>query len=347
MARISDYNQMQRLAEFGLRIQTIYRDGRHMVERNSDGSRNDNVEHGIRLCKNYWKGNKLLYRALGFDPSISYTYVVSGHDDDLLTCPNCGAQFRENEAFEACPFCGTFWNIDYDRKLLGAREHYNLLLKNGLYRFIALVLALVTGIPAAILLMRSISRTWNAFDQLKTAALALGFVALAFLFFYFVDAKLILGPLRRQKERQNAREAAFWADLAREDCDKTRFFNNLNFELARLFYGQTPDIIDYDILDYEDFTRLQSANELMVRVRLRLRTIHYRKGRIEANLRSESYTLRYNPEHAELAQLDGDATVIACRGCGASIDVLSGRCSSCGRPNLSYQAWYLVDGAKA
>ena len=88
----------KRLKEQGISICSKYKSNDTILERNTDKTkRNDNIQNGICLEKDYYKNNKLLIKVFNFDPRIKYTYMSTNNGENNITCPNCGNTSKENE----------------------------------------------------------------------------------------------------------------------------------------------------------------------------------------------------------------------------------------------------------
>ena len=94
------------------------------------------------------------------------------------------------------------------------------------------------------------------FDILKIVigTLILGLVL--FIFFYYMDAKMILPSIKREKERQNNLQKEFWKRMEEKNVDKIKFFNNMIYLLRELYYSDKYSrVIDFDIIDYDEKLR--------------------------------------------------------------------------------------------
>ena len=134
----------KRLKEQGISICSKYKSNDTILERNTDKTkRNDNIQNGICLEKDYYKNNKLLIKFFNFDPRIKYTYMSTNNGENNITCPNCGNTSKENEIEDGCPYCGTNYNIEYSDKSLGTKYHYDRVLQGSNYKTITLVIDII------------------------------------------------------------------------------------------------------------------------------------------------------------------------------------------------------------
>ena len=116
------------------------------MERNTDDSKNDDIQNGIRCKKEYYKNNTLIHTEKEFDSRIEYSFISKNIEEKDYTCPNCGMQSKTKDFVDGCPYCQTSYNIDYSFKELGSKKHYDRCLRSNTYR-------IVTGIIDFIICM--------------------------------------------------------------------------------------------------------------------------------------------------------------------------------------------------
>ena len=249
MALISDNSHANILKKYNINIKTKYIVGNKILERNTDNSINDEINNGIRCEKEYFLNNRLLHSEKIFDSRIEYTYITNKQEEKEQYCPNCGMRGKLKDFLDGCPYCGTTYNIDYTEKDLGSKYHYDLVLKKNTYRIVTYIVDLLISILLAYLFIKNTSRTFNSYDISKVFIYGFILSLVLYYFFYILDAYIILGPIRSYKEKQNKKQIDFWN---RTKIDKKSFYNNLNYEISNQYY-KTNNIIDYDIIDFEDF----------------------------------------------------------------------------------------------
>ena len=127
----------------------------------------------------------------------------------------------------------------------------------------------------------------------------------------------------------------FWN---RTKIDKTKFFNNLNYEVRNKYYTN-GDIIDYDIIDYDEFEDNVVDGILHVKVTAYVRIVKYNNGKLKSSYITDTYNMkRLNKETLEIK--DG-VNIIKCHNCGASIDATKGMCEYCHAEIKPLQEWIL------
>ena len=332
MAFISETLQMRRLTESGVNIKTTYIVDGTLRYRSTDGTCQDDVHSGIRCRKEYFRQGKLLHTEKIFDSRMEYTYVSGMDEEAQHTCENCGFTGKVKEFVNGCPCCDAASNIDYADKELGSKHHYDLVLQSPVYRIVTGVVDYIISFLLCSLWIINTSRTFNGYDVGKIFIYSTILAMILYYFFYLCDAYVVLGPVRRYKEKQNRRQQEFWTGTG---IDKKRFYNNLNYEAGRRYYSR-PNVIDYDIMDYTGLQEHVENGILCVDVELQVRLVYLRGGRITSEYRKDTFSLSHNDR---VMTLDSGIHVIKCPKCDANIDVTKGVCEYCGTEIDSLQEW--------
>ena len=238
---------------------------------------------------------------------------------------------------DGCPYCRTYYNIDYTNKDLGSKYHYDRVLKNSSYRIITGVVDLIISLILCFFFIKTTSRTFNSVDIAKVFIYGLILSMVLYYFFYILDAYVILGPIKRYKDKQNKKQIDFWE---RTKIDKKSFFNNFNYEVRKYYYSKN-DIIDFDVLDYIEFEDFTKKDIQYVRVLAEIRIVYYNMGKIKSKFSKEEFIFKKNPN--EKLELKDDANIIKCHNCGASIDATKGICSYCHTKIKYLQEWILEE----
>ncbi len=334
MPLISDNFQKKKLKEFGINIKTKYIVGNKIYERNSNDSHNDNITSGIRCEKDYYIDNKLVHKETEFDSRIEYTFI-SNIENKKYKCPNCGMQSKLTDFVDGCPYCNTYYNIDYTDKDLGSKYHYDQVLRNNSYRIITGIIDLIISIILSFIFIHATSRTFNSIDILKVFIYGLILSMILYYFFYILDAYIILGPIKRYKDKQNQKQIDFWENTK---IDKKSFFNNFNYEVRKYYYSQ-KNIIDFDVLDYIEFNNFTKKNNQYIKVLAEIRLVYYEMGKIKSKFIKEEFIFKKNPN--EKLELKDGVNIIKCHNCGASVDATMVHCSYCHIKIKYLQEWIL------
>ena len=329
--------QDKRLRKYNVNIKTKFLDGDKHKERNSDDSHNDDIKSGIILEKDYYVGGILNKKENIFDSRILYNYEFDSEEE--IICKNCGvngkaADFENN----GCPYCGSSYNIEYDTKELGSKNYYDYVVKDRKYIMKVLIKDLIISLIIIGIYILTTSRTMYFFDILKIVVGTLILGLILFIFFYYMDAKMILPSIKAKKEKQNDLQREFWERMEEKKVDKIQFFNNLVYLLRELYYSDKyPNVIDFDIIDYDNYKDVYIDNDMFVDITLDIRIVSFDKGKIVSKREEKTYRLKRLNEFRELK---GGINFIKCPSCGHSIDVTLSECSYCGHKINYLQEWY-------
>lgn len=337
MALISETYQKEKLKRYGINIRTKYIVGNKILERNTNDTVNDNIERGIRCQKEYYIDNKLAHKEKLFDSRIEYTYIMDNNINEEYECPNCGMKSPLKDFIDGCPYCKTYYNMDYSEKDLGSKYHYDRVLKSNIYRVITLIVDIIISIIISFIFIKLTSRTFNNYDIIKIFIYGIILSLILYYFFYIADAYIILSPIKKFKDKENKKQIEFWK---RTKINKKTFFNNLNYEIRKKYYSK-ENIIDYDILDYTNFKDYEVNGVLYVDVTADLRIVTYENKKIKSKIITQTYTMKQNKN--TLLNLGTKENIIRCANCGASIDVTKGKCEYCHSEIKYLQEWILEE----
>lgn len=336
MSLLSESHHREKLKKHNINIKTKYIVANKILERNTNNSVNDDIVNGIRCEKKYFQNDKLVHTEKIFDSRITYSFVVQKESEEDYTCINCGMNSKLKDFIDGCPYCNTYYNIDYTDKDLGGKYYYDLVLKSNKYRKITGIIDLIVSIILSFIFIKTTSRTFNAIDISKIFIYGIILSLVLYYFFYILDAYIILGPIKKYKNKQNQKQKEFWK---RTKIDKKHFFNNFNYEIRKYYYNK-KDIIDYDILDYLELNEYTEKGKLYVDVIIEIRIVYLQNGNIKSKIINDKHTI--TKHNNEILKLNPGANHIKCNNCGSSINVNIGACEHCGT-KLSYlQDWILV-----
>ena len=146
MPLISESYHNEKLKNYNINIKTKYIVGNKILEKNTDGSINDDISNGIRCKKDYYINNRCVHTEKLFDSRIEYTFISNSKENEEYTCKNCGMSSKLKEFVDGCPYCGTYYNIDYTDKDLGGKYHYDRILKSTRYRTITALIDVIFSV---------------------------------------------------------------------------------------------------------------------------------------------------------------------------------------------------------
>lgn len=333
MALISKKSYFEKLKDNNIKVITKYKVGNNIISCDNEKI-NEDVVSGIRLEKEYYKNGYFIGKIFDFDSSIEYTMVNPKLDNK--ECPNCGMKMNENEYDTSCPYCHTYFNLDFKDKALGNKSTYNYVVHSKLYRLIALLIDILIVFPLVFLYIKNTSRTFNEFDFLKIGVFTTLLVIIFYLIFYVVDFYVVLGPLKRRKTIENAKIKEFWNKTR---IDRVKFFNNVAYELENYYFRDDfKDIIDFDIVDYNNFRLEKNEKQEIVYVDILIRFIRLKGNKIKEKYVKKEYKFRRaNKDNIG----NNNSSIVMCRNCGASLDITKNECEYCGTKYNYLQEWYL------
>lgn len=333
MPLISDNSQNNKLKKFNINIKTKYIVHDKILERNTNNSYNDDIKSGIRCKKEYYIGDRLLKIENQFDSRIEYTFIAN--EDKEFVCVNCGLHTNLSEFVDGCPYCGTYYNLDYTEKDLGSKYHYDRVLRTNTYRVITGIVDLVFSLLAMYYFIKFTSRTFNVYDISKIFIYGFILSVVLYYFFYLIDGYIVLKPIKLYKDGQKQKQVEFWN---RTKIDKKKFFNNLNYEIGRKYFNDI-DVIDYDILDYDEFTDSYINNVMYVKVKAYVRVVKFVNGKLKSMYITDTYNMKRMNEN--VFEMKNGTNFVKCNNCGASVDVVKEKCDYCGTKISPLQEWIL------
>lgn len=333
MPLISDNSQNNKLKKFNINIKTKYIVHDKILERNTNNSYNDDIKSGIRCKKEYYIGDRLLKIENQFDSRIEYTFIAN--EDKEFVCVNCGLHTNLSEFVDGCPYCGTYYNLDYTEKDLGSKYHYDRVLRTNTYRVITGIVDLVFSLLVTYYFIKFTSRTFNVYDISKIFIYGFILSVVLYYFFYLIDGYIVLKPIKLYKDGQKQKQVEFWN---RTKIDKKKFFNNLNYEIGRKYFNDI-DVIDYDILDYDEFTDSYINNVMYVKVKAYVRVVKFVNGKLKSMYITDTYNMKRMNEN--IFEMKNGTNFVKCNNCGASVDVVKEKCDYCGTKISPLQEWIL------
>ena len=336
MPLISDNYQIKKLNKYKINIKTKYIVGNNLLERNTDNTKNDDIKNGIRCKKEYYLNNNLTHTEDLFDSRIEYTFISKDVENKDYTCPNCGMHSKLKDFIDGCPYCQTYYNIDYTNKDLGSKYHYDQVLRSNTYRVITGIVDIIISLILSYIFIKTTSRTFNGFDISKIFIYGLILSLILYYFFYIIDAYIVLTPIKNYKEKENQKQEEFWESTK---IDKKKFYNNLNYELRKYYYSK-DNIIDYDIIDYLSFNNFTKNNQEYIKITAEVRVVYYKNNKITSRIIKDTYLLKHHTDNIQ--SLKEGENIIKCHNCGASIDITQEECSYCHTKTKYLQEWTLI-----
>ena len=337
MSLISEDTQYNKLRKLHINIKTKYITGNKILERNTDNSYNDDILDGIRCKKEYYLNDKLVHTENKFDSRITYTFISKEMENKDYKCPNCGMSGKLHDFLDGCPYCKTYYNIDYTDKELGSKYHYDRVLRNTKYRIFTGIIDIIISLFLTYLYIINTSRTFNSYDISKIFIYGFILSLILYYFFYIIDAYIILGPIKRYKDKQNQKQIDFWKSTK---INKKNFFNNYNYEVRNKYYSKS-NIIVYDVIDFDDFKCYKKNYDFYIDIDAYVRIVYFDNGKITSKYLEEKYTFKKISN--DVLDLKDGANIIKCHNCGASIDAKKGECEFCHTKIKYLQEWIIIE----
>lgn len=331
------FDKSKYVENMNINIRDTFKDGDSVKYRNSDNSRVDSIDRGIKIRSEYYKDNKLIGTVGNFDSRIIYTFIKNKAEDGDITCSNCSYHASSKEFIDGCPYCGTIYNIDYDDKNLGNKYTYDYKYKSRKFIFVTLIVDLIICLILSLIYILFTGRTFNSYDIAKVIVGGILLGLILFYPLYILDGYIVLAPIKRLKRKQNEKQRLFWE--SNSDVDKKTFMNNFNYEITKLVYSM-ENVIDYNIEDYNEFEVIHNGNEKIIKVNATIRLIKYKDNEIQIETINQDYKFKRVKKTGEL---QGGINVIMCPNCSSSIDVTEKNCKYCGMEINYLQEWYLVN----
>lgn len=337
MSLISETFHKDKLKKYNINIKTKYIVDDKILEKNTNDTTNDDIKNGVICKKEYYINNKLIHTENKFDTRIEYTYISKNEENKEYKCPNCGMKSKLEDFIDGCPYCGTYYNIDYTDEELGSKQHYDRVLRNPTYRIVTGIIDIIISLLLSYLFIKTTSRTFNSYDVSKIFIYGAILSLILYYLFYTIDAYVILTPIKKYKDKQNQKQIDFWN---RTKIDKKTFFNNLNYEIRKKYY-EDSNIIDYDILDYLEFNEFTKEDKLYVKVKVEIRKVSFINNKISSKIEDEIFTLKRHDNG--ILELKDGANIIKCHNCGASINATKEECEYCHTKIKYLQEWIMEE----
>ena len=332
--------QREKLKKVGIVIETKYKTDSGIAIRSSNNFKKDDVVKGIIIEKNYYRNGVLLKKENCFDSRILYTFSFDQNYNKSFSCPNCGKISSIDECEDGCPYCGTFYNIEYEYKDLGNKYYYDLSINDSKYVLKTCIIDVLFSFAFSFAYFVSTGRSFLHFDFAKIIIATLLLSSILFFVFYYANAFFILPFVKRKKQKSNEIQKAFWNKMSDYNIDKSSFYNNFNYDLQQYFYDKNSLVIDYDIIDYNSFEEINNKDGLSVKVDFDVRIVRYEGDKIVSKVERRHCILKKNDSYNKL---NAGTNIMTCPKCGASIDVTEEKCRYCGFEVNYVKQWYLVD----
>ena len=305
---ISDKVHEQRLQKKDALIETDYYDRGAVRIRRSDHTKTDDVNSGVILKKKYYMHGKLMHQETEFNPGMLYSFIFPATEDGRVQCPNCGGIGEDALFADGCPYCGAFYNMDYQKELPGGRDHSDYVVQERKGLLLPLVLIMAVCIVAGMIITVTTGRTSTVFDYGKGALI--GGIAGGVIYLIYSGMKYRASLTSKEVKKKHE-----------QDIVMERFLRDLQA-------NGTRNIIDFDVLDYRGQNLTAQDGKVYVTTDVSIRLVSGEKDKVWSDETVKRIRLKKSG-HAGLHQKAG-LNLVKCPFCGASIDLQAKRCSYCG-----------------
>ena len=337
MALVTDEIWLKKLKNNNIDIETTYLVNKNLITKKNNDYSNDDIIDGIIYAKKYYLNNNLVKKEDKFDPRIKYSFLSKNMLSEEYTCVNCGMRSKKEDFINGCPYCRTVYNIDYEDKNIGNKYFYDYVIHNNIYRLITLIIDIVLSFFLCYLIIKSTSRTFNNYDIYKIVIYGIIASFVFYYFFYIIDAYIILLPIKLYKTNENEKRKLFWEET---NLNKKTFFNNLNYELSR-YYFKKEKVIDFDILDYNDFNYYEKNNDDCIEVNTYIRIVYLENNILKSKYLNEKFTFIKNKNESSIS--DSNKILLKFHGCGNSVSINDQECKYCHKKIIYNQEWILIN----
>lgn len=348
IASVYEKEQLRRLKEKNLVIETFYsrnKDDYHREEdgifvRSSDGLMDEKITNKTIKEKRYFLNNKCIYRETNFNNDIVFNVDNIDIDDDIIICPNCGHQDNIEKFSNGCPYCKANYNIGINRinrTITTTDKFANNSIVTDQIIHIFILLFYVIGLPISI-----VGLFYDGTDRIISIIILIsGIIYIAYCFKYKKIFKKKIknkdGTINKvlQEKYDTQLEGYDFKKLPwLIDRDENEFYNSLSNNINSKLFSINKDIIDFDLLK---FISLDFISEDEVNIKCIIREVYF-NNEIKSLYKNYDILMKYN-----YINDDSSYKVIKCSGCGASIDVNNKNCKYCGKEINNNTPWSIVD----
>ncbi len=285
----------------------------------SDLKKTDTIIKSPRIEKVYFYNGKEIYRQKDFNRRIKYTYFSNNKSKEIIECPSCGYKDEAKKFLFGCPYCDTDFSLEISRK----KEKISNIVKKDTTVLGAILIVLALAVRLGII-------TFEMFLIFLTGCLVVELFVLLI--------KLI--PVLFTKD--------IWHDFKTisMNINEKRVYSDLNTELSNYYYDDKnlkyKDLIDFDILNYNNATYDRNGKETYIILSYTIRKYYYIE---KTNTVEISYGISRVKLVRNIKQKHKTKSKFAskCKNCGSPIDFNSLECEYCGSKNESTIGWKIKE----
>lgn len=317
MLNKSNSLHLKRLEEKEIVIEEIYKypkDNKIFI-RTTDGKENDSVYKSPKIEKNFYRNGKLLFREKNFDKETIYT-IVASKGEKLHQCSECGYEDSMKNFYNGCPYCGANFTVDYSKNKSYGRtikELFSLRWVKTLCIVIPILISLTS-----IYLNQDFETIFGSIIAIPIL-MFLTYLVITIFYVPYIFYKIIIykdvHTFRITYNSQIVNNAKLVKDV------QTTLLNDYYDENI---YPENKDLVDFDILEFENYYYKNRNNKNHIVLRLKIRKYFNKNNKIKRVITKEHVMVYQNPYYIEKRQ-----DLRKCPSCGANVPPLKKKCDYC------------------
>jgi rubrerythrin len=327
MNRKSNSLHLKKLEEKGIVIEEIYKCPKEnkIFTRTTDGKKNDSVSKSHKIEKNFYKNGRKIFTEKNFDHDTYYTInTIKGEENH--TCSECGYTGNLKEFYSGCPYCGANFNIEYTRNNSYGRSLKKLFSLKWVKRLcftIPVIVSLISIYLSQDVLTIYISIVTIPTLMSLTYILIMIFYTLIAIYRLIAYKDVLTSIIYYNKQEINSAKLI-------KDVQITLLNDYYDKEL----YPEYKDLVDFDILDFENYKYRYKNNKQFIVLRIKIRKYFNKGNKIKRIISKEHIYVSMNPNYAEKRQ-----NIRKCPSCGANVPPLKKMCLYCKTPLPTTMLW--------
>lgn len=327
MIPICEEKHVKRLKNNNIKIIEMYKktlEDKNTYIRTIMDKKVDEITNCIRVGKEFYHNDKLIYKEEKYDTDIKYTFLDNLKEDKELECPSCGYKGPSKDYVAGCPYCQTDFTIDYRRKsnkqTTATKKTNGLAIFLGVFSFITIMMNIIM-----VLIFRYLNLTWFVGSILL-------FIISVLIFMF--DAK----------HNHEVEEEDLWHEFKTLSMkiNENRVFNDLYFQLSEIYYDNVNkgfnNLIDFEIIKYwsAQYDRDEKGNNILL-------TYEVRKFFFDGKKITKTETTEKVKLYRNQRVRHKKSTIYAsrCKNCGSTLDKNKDECPYCGSKNMTTIGWVI------
>lgn len=320
---------LKRLEEKEIVIEEIYKypkDNKIFI-RTTDGKENDSVYKSPKIEKNFYRNGKLLFREKNFDKETTFT-IVASKGENKHKCSECGYEDIKKNFYNGCPYCGANFTVDYSKNKSYGRSIKELFSFKWV-KILCITIPIITSL-ISIYINRDIEAIIGSIFAIPVLMFFMYILIMIFYTPYLLYKTIIYKDVHTFRIKYNGQiinNAKLVKDIQ---------ITLLNDYYDENLYPENKNLIDFDILDFEDYNYRRKNNMDYIVVRLKVRKYFNNNNKIKRTISKEHIMVYPNPHYIEKHQ-----EIRKCPSCGSNVPPLVKRCEYCKNILPSTTLWLI------